>query len=198
MVALSCLLLMACLPGILDVMPMMLGSLIRNNPHIKLCESNNKSRHRDYAAMAMFLPVIMLSARYRLHPLIPDTNPMIAILVSAAIWASYILLRWGLNIFLRGRLSNEAWKVSATLPVTFFAVGSMTIFAILAVMGLAGAPEDLRRSVILWSGAVFYGISLIRRYQIFAHYRGYFSGFLYLCTLEFVPTGILVGGAALF
>lgn len=198
LVALGCLGVLAAVPSLLRVLPSLVQSLLWVKVHQRLCISPNLRISRDIVAASLFLPWVMLAARYSLHPLILQTSPIAAVGSSALLWLSFLLLRTLLNLMMRGRLSNDAYICTSTLPRTIFAAAVPVVLLTVGAMSFFGASDAAVRASILCESAVFYALCLVRRYQIFTQYRGYFSGFLYLCTLEFFPTGILVGSAAFF
>ena len=58
-------------------------------------------------------------------------------------------------------------------------------------------PEHAKNA-ILWISALTYLLHLVRKLQILSSSCSIFAGFLYLCALEILPTGVLVTSAVIF
>ena len=68
----------------------------------------------------------------------------------------------------------------------------------LGIASLLTADREVVKAILLWETALTYIVYIYRRGQIFAYVCNPFSTFLYLCSLELIPTSALVLSAKLF
>lgn len=194
--ALSILIVIVALPAFLQVVPSAVGCVFRVRECQNLAHSVSQSRSRDYAAAAIFLPMVMAVAHYAVYPPLAGANPYVRILLSLALFVSYGLLKGVLSVVFRSSsMSSGSWKCALAIPRTFFLLMGVLAFPTVGVLEFLDLPPELTASVVRWEMAVSYALCLLRQLQIFIQYRGFFMGFLYLCALEIFPTGILIVSA---
>jgi hypothetical protein len=109
------------------------------------------------------------------------------------------MLRKGLEHLLRGKKINQkTYRSACKSSHTFFIILTLLLMAMGGIMSFVNvAPMDIKNAM-LWVSAAIYAVFLLRKTQIFTSSCSFFSGFLYLCALEILPTGALVASALIF
>jgi len=197
----SCIFVLLALPKIFKILPFLFGGVFRWREAQHLADSPKLHSDCKIAAWAISFPVVFVVARFELHPRCEGLQPWEGLLTSAILLAAYVLVRGIIRFIARpGRESPsaaDAYKFASAVPAMFYLLGGMLII-LTAFFGLAFSVEQtLIRKVMYWEMGVCYAFCILRRTQIFMYYRGFFSGFLYLCTLEIIPTGALMLSAIL-
>jgi len=200
-VAATCLLVMLALPRLFKILPFLLGGMVRWKEAQHLADSPKLRTDCNVAALCLTFPIIFSLARFCLHPRCEALQPWQALLTTAIILGGYIILRSLIRLIARPRKSShtatDSYKFAAVVPVMFYVLGGILLI-LTGLFGLAlHADYGLIRRIMYWEIGVCYGLCIIRRFQIFMYYRSFFTGFLYLCTLEIVPTGALMLSAIL-
>ena len=85
-----------------------------------------------------------------------------------------------------------SWQQAIMLLISFF-----LLFLAGALLKAFSCDERLTRTVLVWIMAISYLFYIIRRGQIFSSSCNPFTTFLYLCSLELLPTAALVLSARL-
>lgn len=205
-----------CLPDILSVasailcviflkrlycaLPSMVACLFRWKEALNLEYSVGISRDRNLFFILMVIPMSVLLDRYSVYSpdfldFIPSGYGVVGIF---ACLSGYILLRSFLFRTARGKkMQKEAYVAAGGLFKSFFSVATLLLIVVAGVLSRAGVQDGTVRTIILCVLSVFWLILLLRKGQIFAHTCTIFSTILYLCTLEIVPTGLLVASAML-
>jgi hypothetical protein len=119
--------------------------------------------------------------------------------ITIGIIIAYILLRKGLeHVFRSRKISPKTYKTACKSSHTFFIILTLVLLTIVGVMSFLDADPMTIKSAMLWVSAITYMLFLLRKVQIFNSSCSFFSGFLYLCALEILPTGALVASALIF
>lgn len=197
----SCALVLLALPGLFNVLPFLLGGAVRWRETQHLADSPKLRSCCSEAALAMIFPTVFVIARFSLHPRCEGLGPWGSLAAAAVIFAGYVLLRAVMRLIMRPRKrsnsSAESFKFASIVPAMFFLLWSI-ILIITAFFGLSlRVPSYQLKEIMYAETALCYFLCILRRTQIFIYYRGFFSGILYLCTLEIIPTGALILSAIL-
>ena len=197
----SVLVIIVMLQTIVSIIPSVMACLIWWKENINIESSVKLGRARDLSAMAMVIPFCLTAFRFRLYnPGVMDRmadNPRLWTLLG--IFAVYGLLRYSAMLLARPhKIPMKTYRAADKAGYTFFILLTILLLAFGATASFAGMPSGTIRIVMLWLSALVYGLYLIRKMQIFVSSCSIFTAFLYLCALEFVPTGILVVSGMIF
>ena len=115
------------------------------------------------------------------------------------VFAVYIFLRFLMTwLFRPQKLPKKTYVAADKASRSFFIVYTLMLLAMGGIFGLADVQDSVSRDAMLWVSAFMYLLFLLRKTQIFSTSCSVFAGFLYLCALEMIPTGILVVSAIIF
>ena len=182
------------------VLPSMTACLVDWRKAPALEYSVGTSRDRNLFFILMIVPMSIVLDRYGVYSpdfldFIPGTFRVLGTIACVAV---FLLLRiFLLNVCKMRKTPREAYLAAGGLFRTFFSLASLTLVVVSGVLGRFGVPDDAVRTVILCFLSVLWLLLLFRKGQIFAHNCTIFSTILYLCTLEIVPTGLMVASAML-
>ena len=189
------------LKAMVSIFPSAIASAIRWKENLNMESSVKLARDRDICAMAMVLPFCLCVFRFRLYDpsfitQLPDGGRLWTII---GIFLFYILIRDITRRLARPHSIPQKTATAANKSAnTFFILLTLVLLAFGSIASFAGMQSELIKSVMLWLSALVYGLYLIRKLQIFTSSCSFFAGFLYLCALEILPTGILVVSDVIF
>lgn len=153
------------------------------------------SRERDILAMLSILPVTVLASRFgMLSPgfigRLPVQWQSLALL---GMVVSYVILR--LICFLAlgyraRRVSN--YRAAHTATWNIFIMYALALMLSVGTLWFCGVDDAVIRTVGLAETLFFYVIAIGQKFQILGSSCNPFTTFLYLCALEFLPTGLLI------
>ena len=190
---LCCLVFLGCLSNGAKAFPSMLRCLFRARESEILESSVRLARSRNAAAFGIMLPFVFSLTLHGLNPFLGAFSPIAAFGLGCAVFAGYCLLRWLCCILFRDKqISDRDWECGKGVAYTYFTLMGLAVTATGLVCSFFLVSGETARNVIKWEIIAIYGLCLIRKTQIFSGYRGFFKGFLYLCTLEILPTFLLV------
>lgn len=183
----------------IHLIPFIADSLLRARGSVALESSVRVSRDRNMVAMVMFLPMLLLSWRYRLYnpSFIADAGPDARMGLIAAVFAGYLLLRLFMYVLLKPRRRYEQFQVAHHATYTFFILLVILLLFTAGIMYVFGASDATIRLVLYLETAFVYLLFLLRRAQILSLSCNHLRTFLYLCGLEILPTAALVVSAVL-
>ena len=195
---LICLLL---LRTMVEVFPSLMACLVRWKESVNLDASVQLSRSRDIMALAMIMPFCLTAGKFSLYS--PSWTGQFGadgrLGITIGIFTAYILLRKGLEHAFRSKKTNQkTYRTACKSSHTFFIILTLVLMAMGGIMSFIDVNPMGIRSAMLWVSAITYTLFLIRKTQIFNSSCSLFSGFLYLCALEILPTGALVASALIF
>lgn len=197
----STILVMFLLKTIVEIFPSALACLFRWKENINIESSVRLSRDRDFAAIAMLAPFCLTAFSFRIYnpgviANLPDTPRLWAVI---GIFVAYVLLRKTMSFLVHPRRVPQKTLTAADKSAnTFFILLTLILLAVGSICNFFDASLNSIRVASLWLSALIYGLYLIRKLQIFTSSCSLFAAFLYLCTLEILPTGILVVTAIIF
>lgn len=196
LIAAACLVFIATLTPTINVMSSLLRCLMRAKESVFLFNAVSLSRCRNYACLGVTLPVILICTRFSLVPLpafLQEDTLTLKLLYTTAVLCAYVIARIACRTLLRSRRTERKnWECACSIPYTFFAIGGLAAIITSAICLFSGICDETTTSVLLWEAAALYLLCLIRKTEIFSYFCGFFAAFLYLCTLEILPAGILV------
>lgn len=201
LVIISVLLIMLALNQIVGVFPSVIGSLLRKKECFNLEDSVKLARARDNSAAVLFLPFTLIAAHYGVY----EPRWQVEMPVNSRIWLdlavffAFFLIRLGMYFIVfpkKGDYKN--YKLAYKAGYSYFIFLTALLLVLVGVMSFMGMNPEVVKSAIYWVTAAVYLLLLVRKMQFFVTSAGFLTGFLYLCTLELIPTGLLVVSAILF
>lgn len=195
-VAACCAVLMLCLPSIVQVAPSLLRCMARARESEHLYNSSSLRRSRNIACAGLMPAFLLICSCFRVLPFTIWSDRWEALGWTVVTFAAYLALRLLCRLVFAHRLPDRFCRECAReVPYTFFATAAFICILTGLVCLLADVGPEKSGRVIQWEIGVLYMLGVIRKTQIFIQHRGIVAGILYLCTLEFLPTGMLIASA---
>ena len=201
LVLFSFLIVLLLLRRLVNIMPSLMACMIRGKESLNLEASVKLSLDRDALALAMIIPFCLVAFRYKLYfpGFIEEMTDDSVLGIYFGVFAVYIFLRFLMTwLFRPQKLPKKTYVAADKASRSFFIVYTLMLLAMGGVFGLADVQDSVSRDAMLWVSAFMYLLFLLRKTQIFSTSCSVFAGFLYLCALEMIPTGILVVSAIIF
>jgi hypothetical protein len=183
------------------IFPSLIACIVRWKESVNLDASVKLSRDRDIMAIAMVMPFCLTAAKFALYsPLwLGKFGADGKLGITIGVIIAYILLRKGLEHILRPKKMNQkTYRTACKSSHTFFIILTLMLMVMGGVMSFVNVASMDIKNAMLWLSGATYTVFLLRKTQIFASSCSFFSGFLYLCALEILPTGALVASALIF
>ena len=184
----------------LKIVPSLWDCVVRWKGNLDLEDSLQLSRSRNWIVAILFIPLCMVVYSHGLYD--PDIasglQPALRLTVVIGALLCYLLLRAFLNWQLE--MHNYRSKTFTAANHSFYNYAIILFFLLFlagAALNAFSPDERLTRSILVWIIALSYLFYIIRRGQIFASACNPFTTFLYLCSLELLPTAALVLSARL-
>lgn len=177
---------------IVSLTPYLMGCLVRMKELLNLENILKISRQRDRIALLSVLSFSLLGARYRFVPWPGKPVEVLGLLLGTA--AVCVLLRkWVCAAFSGWTGKSAAYTVLKKSAYTYFIIYTAFLCIVTGCLYIWGIrTADTYRSAALATGAAVWIIYVVREIQIFMHWNcSPYSSFLYLCTLDFVPMGVI-------
>ncbi|MBR2128048.1 MAG: DUF4271 domain-containing protein [Bacteroidales bacterium] len=197
----SALVVLLLLRRLVNVFPSVMACLWRGKECFNLESSVKLAHDRDVVALAMMIPFCLTAFHFRLY----SPNFLLGFGETAllgmyfAVLAGYVLLRVAVFAVFRPKvLPSKTLAAALKVAWTFFIFLTLLLLAMGGIMSRLGVAYSVIRSAMLWVSAAVYALFLLRKLQIFNSSCSVFAGFLYLCALEMIPTGILIVSAIVF
>ena len=197
----SFLIVLLLLRRLVNILPSLLACLTRGKESLNLEASVKLSRDRDMLAIAMIIPFCLTAFYYRLYSpgFLSGMTEDYVMGVYFGVFFVYIGLRLLMTwLFRPQKLPKKTYVAADKASYSFFIIYTLFLLAAGAILDVMNVPETVIRNVMLWISAAIYTLFLLRKTQIFSTSCSVFAGFLYLCALEMIPTGILVVSAIIF
>ena len=188
------------LRSLLKVAPSLADCVMRWKGSLDLEDSIQLSRSRNWIAAILFIPFCMVIYSHDLYlpDIIRNLSPILRLAVVTGAMVAYLLLRAFLNWQLE--MHHYRTKTFTAANRSFYNYAIILFFLVFFIGGLTrvlSGDAALTRRVLTWTIALSYLFFIIRRGQIFASACNPFTTFLYLCSLELLPTATLVLSARL-
>lgn len=196
--AFACLAVLVAIPSITAVFSSLLGCIWKWKESVNLYSSVSLSRHRNYAAAAIIPAFILLCAHFRLIPWLNGYGEWQSLGYTALVFSAYIMVRFLCRKIFQGKeLRPSYFSSAADAAYSFFLLAGLTMFFTLCICSAISLPYESVSKTFRVEIIALYAIFVLRKTQILSHYGGISSGFLYLCTLECLPTGLLTASMLL-
>lgn len=177
-IAVAAFLVLLAMGDLADVGQTILGCALKWKENLALYDHPRLRIARTRVFFCMIPATLLLVAYFGFSPL-----------VLCAYCLVRIILKWIFNGF---QSSKREYYATAQIPLTYFVIGSVLVYLLFGVCRVIDADPALEQKLFIWTIVVLYAFCLLRQFQVFMHKRGFFAAFLYLCTLELLPTGLLV------
>jgi len=195
LVVISVVVVMVFAVDIVSVFPLVFDCVIRSRANHSLEHSISTARIRNEVAFIMILPFCLMVDRYRLYSpsFLDAVRPDFTIWCTIGMLLVYLLLRLlSFSIFKPLRLNSEDLSTVKHIPYNMFIVLVPLMLVTSGIFNVIHVPGVITRTVLLCETTFFYFINVIRVFQFLSHKCYILATFLYLCALEFLPTGLLI------
>ena len=189
------------LQAFVSIFPSIMGAAIRWKESINIEASVKSSRDRDFSALVLMLPFCLTVFRFRIYnpSFIAGLSDDARLWAILAIFAAYLIFRKTAFMLVHpGKISQKAYVAAEKSAYTFFILLTLALLAFGSVASFCDASLQTIKIVCLWLSALIYGLYILRKLQILTSSCSLFTGFLYLCALEILPTCILVVSGVIF
>ena len=186
---------------LVNIWPSLMACLIRGKESLNLEASVKLSLDRDALALAMIIPFCLVAFRYRLYApgFLDGMSDNAVIGLYFGVFFTYLFLRFMMTwLFRPQKMPKKTYAAAEKASYSFFIIYVLALLAMGAAFGVLDVQDTVAGDAMLWLSAFIYVMFLIRKTQIFSTSCSVFAGFLYLCALEMIPTGILVVSAIIF
>jgi len=201
LVAVSVILLLIALVDLIRLLPDILEAVARWKGNVNLDHNLSIARTRDRVALAFCLPFCLIADRYAFYEpdflgFLPEGYHVAGVV---GVWLLFLLLRMIIFSLWHPKGLDHDHRMAA--HCAFFNIFIFFCILMLLTVGvkvLFGLNENIIRLILLGETGLMFLLSWIRTGQILnTQCTGLFT-FLYLCALEFAPSGLLVASTMLF
>ncbi len=189
------------LKRLVNIFPSLMACTTRWKESVNLEASVKYSFDRDIVALAMILPFCLAVGRFRLYDpaFMGDFNESIRVGITTGVFLIYLLIRRLAYMMLNSsKIGKKTYVTADKSSYTFFILLTLLLLLAGGVLSFLHMEAEIIRIVMLWISAFMYGLSLLRKTQIFVSKCSIFAGILYLCALEIIPSGLLIASALIF
>lgn len=182
----------------IQMLPALLSTIDRAKANVSLERSLGSARLRNRIAFASILPFCIIVDRFALYSprffqLVPQGfSVFLVILVLFVYWTVRHIVY---VIFRSKKIPSEISDTIHRSPYNYFIVLVVILLLTVAVMAVFSCTDSVARIILLAEIAAVYLFALVRIIQFLRYNCNVFVTFLYLCALEFIPTGMLVASA---
>ena len=184
----------------LGIAPKLLDSLTRWKACINIDASVQLKSDRNTLGVISTLPLALIADRYGflsagILERIPDAWSSPVTLGIIIIW---LIFRYLGFYFCSLRAPRpETFRTAHKSFFNYWILAALLLTLTAGVISFTTIPDTVCRTILLYELLVMYLIALLRKSQILLSYCGPLTTFLYLCALEFIPTGALIAGCIL-
>ncbi len=183
---------------LVNIFPTLFTCMVRWKENVNLEASVKNSYDRNIIAIGMVIPFILVAESFRLYePSFMDgMDENLRIGVTAGVFMTYYLIRILASMMIQsGKTRRKTYGIAIKSAYTFFTILTLTLTILGGILSFIGTEVEAIRTAMLWISAFIYALFLLRKFQIFASGFSILTSFLYLCSLEILPTGLLVASA---
>ena len=200
LLVIATLLLLISLRVFLGIAPKLLDSLSRWKACVNIDASVQLTRDRNMLSVIATLPLALVADRYGFFSadvlnVIPDAWSSPVTLGIIIVWLLVRHLFFYLCLLRTQR--PETFRTAHKSFFNYWILASLLLTLTAGVISFTNIPDAAGRTILLYELAVMYLIALLRKSQILLSFCGPLTTFLYLCALEFIPTGALIAGCIL-
>ncbi len=186
---------------VIELTPSLLATAIRWKESLNLEASVKLSRDRNLIALCSTLPFCLIASSHNLYnpAFLSRLSENGQLWVLIGVFCSFVIVRTALEHMLRPRgIQTKVYKAIVSVGYSFFIILTMLLLLTSGISSVFGINEGHVRNAMLWVSGLTYLLYIIRKLQIFNSFSSFFTGFLYLCALEILPTGVLIASAVIF
>ena len=183
------------------VMPSLMATVIRWKESLNLEASVKLSRDRNTVAACAGIFFCLTMIRYDVYDLkcLQNVGLNAHFWILIGIFCLFIAIRTFIEHTIRPRrIQAKSYVAVVRVSYSFFIVLTMLLLLTSGIATVFDISLEHTRNAILWISALTYLLHLIRKLQILSSSCSIFAGFLYLCALEILPTGVLIASAVIF
>ena len=176
----------------------LLDGLLGWRGNVKIEESIPMTRKRDFISSTLVIPFCLIIGRYQIYnpEFIQHVKMYQKTLQIIGVFVAYRILRNIIQKYILGQPHRgETSLAISNTSRSYFIILNIFMMPTVFIMTLCGAGDRTIASAILYVIAIIYGIFLFRKGQILRSFNNPIATFLYICTLELIPTGILIATA---
>jgi len=187
------------LRSFLHVAPFLWDSVFRARGSVALENNVRVARERNHLALILILPAILFMYRYRLYDasFLQGFSDNLRLAAVAGVFIGYLLIRLFLYLVLKPKRRTDHYRMAHRTDYTFFILLMLPLMATVGILYFVGVNDFIIRLILYAETGLVYLLFLLRKAQILSLSCNPLLTFLYLCGLEFLPTGILVATAVL-
>jgi len=184
----------------LNIAHLLLDSLSRWKACVNIDASVQLKGDRNTLARIITLPIALVADRYDflsadILDKVPQAWSSMVTIGIILVWLLVKLLAFNLCLLRAPR--PETFRTAHSSFFNYWILAGILLVLTAGVIGFADIPDEVGRTILLYELAVMYLIAILRKSQILRSYCGPLTTFLYLCALEFIPTGALIAGCIL-
>ena len=197
----SLLTIVALIKRMVNIFPSLMACMIRWKENLNLHQSVKMRTDRDMLSFALFIPFCLIADRFSLYSpaFMGEFNSVFRLLATIGAFLAYTGLRIVCRyIFRLHSTSANTYKIANESARTYFITGTLLLVITGGLLSLINAPAECIKNAMFWISGTIYTVFLLRKTQIFNSSCSLFATFLYLCALEFLPTGVLIASAVIF
>ena len=186
---------------VIELMPSLIATAIRWKESLNLEASVKLSRDRNLIALCATVPFSLTAFAHNLYnpAFLTGFSADAQLWISIGIFGTFVIVRTTLEHMLKPRrIQAKSYKAIVNVGYSFFIILTMLLLLIACISYLLGTSEEHTKNAMLWISGLIYLLYIIRKLQIFNSFSSFFAGFLYLCALEILPTGVLITSAVIF
>lgn len=200
LVVIATLLMFLSLRIFLNIGPLLLDSLSRWKACVNIDASVQLKGDRNTLATIITLPIALVADRFGFFnaDILDNIPEAWSSPVTLGIILVWLLVRHMAFYFCMLRAPRpETFRTANTSFFNYWILAGLLLVLTAGVISFTDIPDASGRSILLYELAVMYFVAIIRKSQILLSYCGPLTTFLYLCALEFIPTGALIAGCIL-
>lgn len=180
---------------IIGLLPFIVGGLFRWKEIVNLESNIRLKRDRDAVAVIAVFVIVLAASRFEIYTpsyilLFPPNFKTLAVLGAAIL---FLLIR---EIFIIGlaprSFSMEQYRLANNSIYNFIIFSAIITVFIMSTRFVFNINPLIIKSLLLGQIALSYCLFLIRKTQIMIKVCSHITAFLYLCSLELLPAGLLI------
>ena len=197
----STILIIALLKRLVNIFPSLVACMVRWKESLNLEASVKHSLDRDMLAAAMIIPFCLTVTKFGLYSpaFLGGMNENGRTAVIIGVFLVYCGIRLMMSMIVKThKMTSKTSKAAERSSFTFFIILTLVLILTGWTLSFLDVGIEAIRNAMLWISAFIYAVYILRKTQIFVSGCSIFAAFLYLCALEFFPTGALVASALIF
>lgn len=199
-IVITTVILIAISKNIANIIPSLIGSLVRWKEIQNIEDSAKLKRDRNLVTIFCIVPFWLIASIYSLWEIDITSNNTTEsnLLTTGLVLGVYCLIRTIMeSTVIQGKVKNIQNLLSGS-SYTYFIIMTILLFAAVAIGNLIDLNSEEIKNLSYYVIGGIYSIFLLRKTQILKKSCNLLSAILYLCALEILPTSLLVATAIIF